>query len=117
MKIFEFKPAYVTELFIGIQHAHRIYKPKTSSESAWSKATIWLSERKKIFYIEKEDEKTTPLSGKCSISLSFFVWYWNFANVPKSTILGKNICITHQTNTYSKSIMKTLEESVKYVQS
>ena len=65
MKIFEFKPAYVTELFIGIQHAHKIYKPKTSSESAWSKATIWLSERKKIFYIEKEDEKTTPLSGKC----------------------------------------------------
>ena len=50
------------------------------------------------------------------MSLSFFVWYWNFANVPKSTILGKNICITHQTNTYSKSIMKTLEESVKYVQ-
>ena len=81
-----------------------------------AKQTFWLSERKKIFYIEKEDKKRTSLS-KCSMSLSFFVWYWNFANVPKSTIPGKNICIAHQTNTYSKSIMKTLEESVKYVQS
>ena len=58
MKIFEFKPAYVTKLFIGIQHAHRIYKAKTSSESAWSKANILVIRKKKdLLHWKRRQEK------------------------------------------------------------
>ena len=102
MKTFESMSAYVNKLFIGKHHAHRMYMSKTFSQSAWSRANILVIRKKKLFFVEKKDEKTTSLSGKCSISLSSFVWYSNITNVPKATISAKKICITHQANTCSK---------------